>query len=73
MSSPSRDLSKSVDDLISDLDKLNSDGTSVSISRANAIATITAYGSRRHRSHPGPSRWPPAEPASAHAADLMDN
>jgi hypothetical protein len=53
MSSPSRDLSKSVDDLISDLDKLNSDGTSVSISKANAIAAITAYGSRRQSPGPG--------------------
>jgi hypothetical protein len=34
----------SVDDLISDLDKLNSDGTSVSNPRANAIAVITAIG-----------------------------
>jgi hypothetical protein len=41
---PADDLSKSVDDLIGDLDKLNSDGTSVSNPRANAIAVITAIG-----------------------------
>lgn len=41
---PADDLSKSVDELISDLDKLNSDGTSVGNPRANTIAVITAIG-----------------------------
>lgn len=44
MFTPSDDLSKSVDELISDLDKLNSDGTSVGNPRANTIAVITAIG-----------------------------
>jgi hypothetical protein len=41
---PSDDLSKSVEGLINDLDKLNADATSATNPKANAIAVITAIG-----------------------------
>jgi nitrate/nitrite-specific signal transduction histidine kinase len=44
MPSPSDDLSKSVEDLINDIDRINSEGTSATNPKANAIAVITAFG-----------------------------
>ena len=44
MPTPSDDLSKSVEGLINDLDKLNADATSATNPKANAIAVITAIG-----------------------------
>ena len=44
MAKPSDDLSKTVEALIDDLDKLNSDATSTTNPKANTIAVITAIG-----------------------------
>ncbi len=44
MPTPSDDLSKSVEGLINDLDKLNEEATSATNPKANAIAVITAIG-----------------------------
>lgn len=41
---PSDDLSKSVEELINDIDGINSEGTSATNPKANATAAITAFG-----------------------------